>query len=270
LRTKKKLAEDAERQAREAERVKEQEEAEAHKAKDKQENEGTEAKPDLPVPDEQAIHIPVDGEPVSLGDTTHPEKEEDENENPEETNDDNGQKSEEEEKPTLVPSQELLELRAERHKFSQEASQARTDWSDANNKLQDLEDELKNLETLSTLDLGPQNEYFAIWNKPVNQRIEQYNYEFIPFVSLNQDSTSIGNWNSWKEKHSKMSYTGGQACWQGPVRSCEVTVICGEKEEILEVKEPNKCEYSMKFTTPAACRESEYEELKRSLESDEL
>ena len=41
--------------------------------------------------------------------------------------------------------------------------------------------------------------------------------------------------------------------------------MCGDKEEILEVKEPNKCEYSMKVTTPAACVAADVERLQRQL-----
>lgn len=100
-------------------------------------------------------------------------------------------------------------------------------------------------------------------------RPTSYQYHLKPFDEVNQGHTNMGKWGSWSVPHTKMSYSNGQSCWQGPARSCEVTLVCGEKEEILEVKEPNKCEYSMKFATPAACREADVERLERQLKASE-
>lgn len=48
-------------------------------------------------------------------------------------------------------------------------------------------------------------------------------------------------------------FDNGAFCYNGPSRSLVVSLPCGEEDEILEVDEPRTCEYTMKFTTPAAC-----------------
>lgn len=42
-------------------------------------------------------------------------------------------------------------------------------------------------------------------------------------------------------------------CWNGPERSVRVHIACGEKNELLHVAEPEKCEYAMHVTSPALC-----------------
>ena len=46
----------------------------------------------------------------------------------------------------------------------------------------------------------------------------------------------------------------GTKCWNGPERSVKAKIECGVKNEILEVTEPEKCEYHFKMTSPAVCQ----------------
>jgi protein kinase C substrate 80K-H len=48
-------------------------------------------------------------------------------------------------------------------------------------------------------------------------------------------------------------FEDGQACWNGPSRSLELTFLCGEKTEVVSVEEPNKCEYAAVMRIAAAC-----------------
>ena len=51
-----------------------------------------------------------------------------------------------------------------------------------------------------------------------------------------------------------MRYDNGASCWGVTYpRNCEVVVQCGNENKVLKVEEPNKCEYRLQFTTPAAC-----------------
>jgi len=73
----------------------------------------------------------------------------------------------------------------------------------------------------------------------------------------------MGKWNSWKDAEYKvMYYKGGERCWGGPDRSTTVTLECGDENKVVDVKEPNKCEYTVKLQTPAACSESDLQKIK--------
>lgn len=119
-----------------------------------------------------------------------------------------------------------------------EARRQRDAYNDANSKLRELETKLSNLEKLLQLDLGPQKEFYPLWEQTIATQIEQYalhtsrlrhayseyryRYELKPFKEVNQGHTNMGQWGQWSVPHSKMSYTNGVSCWQGPARSCEV------------------------------------------------
>jgi len=69
-------------------------------------------------------------------------------------------------------------------------------------------------------------------------------------------STSLGTWKEWSGvpyKYSEMLYDNGEKCWNGPNRSMRVQIVCGAENKIDNVDEPNRCEYTMTMTTPAAC-----------------
>jgi hypothetical protein len=51
-----------------------------------------------------------------------------------------------------------------------------------------------------------------------------------------------------------MLFEHGQRCWGGPDRSLRVSLVCGVTNELRSVAEPNKCEYVMTLSTPAACK----------------
>jgi protein kinase C substrate 80K-H len=57
----------------------------------------------------------------------------------------------------------------------------------------------------------------------------------------------------------------GQGCWQGPARSLTVHAVCGSVNQILEVSEPEKCEYVATMATPAECTESVLQQMRDEL-----
>ncbi|MCJ1425121.1 hypothetical protein MMC29_003009 [Sticta canariensis] len=127
---------------------------------------------------------------------------------------------------------------------------------------------------------GPRNAEYA--------NVDKYVYSVCPFKDAFQkdggSSTRLGNWAGWESAGTVMSFTGGQGCWQGPARSIryagylvkiivtavrrplsagqdhgysscmvQVEVSCGQDEVLQDVQEPNRCEYTARMTTPAAC-----------------
>jgi protein kinase C substrate 80K-H len=50
------------------------------------------------------------------------------------------------------------------------------------------------------------------------------------------------------------SHLHGTRCWNGPERSVKATIECGLNNEILEVSEPEKCEYHYRMISPAVCQ----------------
>lgn len=46
----------------------------------------------------------------------------------------------------------------------------------------------------------------------------------------------------------------GTRCWNGPERSVKATIECGLNNEILDVSEPEKCEYHFRMLSPAVCK----------------
>jgi protein kinase C substrate 80K-H len=82
----------------------------------------------------------------------------------------------------------------------------------------------------------------------------------------------FSTWNSnknaqWESSFKAMEYSNGLRCWGGPDRSTKVEVFCDGENRISEPQEPNKCEYSLKFYTPAACNEAHSLALQKELEA---
>jgi len=65
-----------------------------------------------------------------------------------------------------------------------------------------------------------------------------------------------------------MSFTGGQTCWNGPARSLKLLFECGDADALLSVDEPEKCTYTARFSTPAACDSSLSQEMKLDLDGE--
>ncbi|KAK9868757.1 hypothetical protein WJX84_007967 [Apatococcus fuscideae] len=107
------------------------------------------------------------------------------------------------------------------------------------------------------LDFGPDDAWLPLHNKCFDTRADKYTYEMCIFGSAAQKDahlhTSLGSWEGFKNGYALASFTNGQHCWQGPPRSLQVSVGCGSSEQVSKVDEPNRCEYTASFVTPAAC-----------------
>ena len=159
------------------------------------------------------------------------------------------------------------------------ADKARKSYDDANNGLRDLEREIKDMKDLTEGDYGEQNEFLTLKGQCFEFRDREYVYKMCPFDSCTQrglsggSETRLGNWERWDgpahDTLSRMKFSSGQHCWNGPARSTVVKLICGVENVVESVTEPNRCEYQMVFATPAICKPPEHYQQQESVH-DEL
>jgi len=146
-----------------------------------------------------------------------------------------------------------------------EFEEAKRLFNDADIKFQDADREIKEKESKLAYDIGTEKEFASMIDQCYEFNDREYIYKLCPFSKTVQQSkanngdTSIGSWAGWAEndetenKYKQMRFTNGLACWNGPQRSTIVHLSCGLENKVISVSEPNKCEYEMKFETPAAC-----------------
>ncbi|XP_013413457.1 glucosidase 2 subunit beta isoform X3 [Lingula anatina] len=145
----------------------------------------------------------------------------------------------------------------------QAADNARHEFTVAEQKFKDLENEMNDLNHFLTLDLGPDDAFYPLKGQCFEYTDREYVYKLCPFDKASQrpknggSETSLGTWGKWtgpeENIYLKMKYERGQGCWNGPDRSATITLHCGMKNELRNVAEPNRCEYTFDFETPAAC-----------------
>ncbi|CAB3404978.1 unnamed protein product [Caenorhabditis bovis] len=158
---------------------------------------------------------------------------------------------------------------------SEAAVEARKKFDELNDKVRDIDNKIREAEEFATADYGEDFAWVAVKGKCFERNVQQYTYTFCPFGNNEQKDTgayggtSLGRFKEWvtigSNKYAKQMYTDGQQCWNGPKRSTEVVIECGEDHDLAEVTEPAKCEYHYVFRTPLACddpdKASKHEEL---------
>ncbi len=143
------------------------------------------------------------------------------------------------------------------------AEKARQSFKEAEERKRSLENRKNDLEKYLNLGLGLEEEFSPLYDQCYEYTDREYTYKMCMFQKVTQRSknggreTSLGIWEKWSgsdgNQYSSMKYTKGEKCWNGPDRSTTVHLKCGVEDKIISASEPNKCEYAMDFTTPAAC-----------------
>jgi protein kinase C substrate 80K-H len=138
-----------------------------------------------------------------------------------------------------------------------------------------VKSELDELKSFVNLDLGTRGEFYGLYKKTLTFETTEYIYELWPFDKVLQKSksaasthtsgTNLGRWEGWESHYTFMKYGSGDYCWNGPNRSVRVELLCGRENQILEVKEPQKCSYTMRLNTPAKCDEEYVNKLRAQL-----
>merc|ERR1719154_716201 len=145
------------------------------------------------------------------------------------------------------------------------ASEARRAFEDIDRDFRDTERDIKQLNEALEKDYGEDGVYAVLSGQCFSHTDNEYTYKMCPFDHCSQrgkhggSETRLGGWGEWtgpeEDKYSSMKFTGGQGCWNGPARSSLVHLHCGTENTLDSVAEPNRCEYEMHFSTPAACKQ---------------
>jgi len=144
------------------------------------------------------------------------------------------------------------------------ADAARRAFDDVDREFRDAERDIKQLKEALEKDYGDEAVFAVLSGQCFSHTDNEYTYKMCPFDHCSQrgkhggSETRLGGWGEWTgpegDKHSSMKFTGGQGCWNGPARSSLVHLHCGTDNILTSVAEPNRCEYEMHFSTPAACK----------------
>ncbi|KAF1763744.1 hypothetical protein GCK72_003689 [Caenorhabditis remanei] len=172
--------------------------------------------------------------------------------------------------PESEDEDKMPEYPAEVQQASEKAREARRLFDEVNMKVQDLDSKIRDAENFANFDYGEDSSWAALKDKCFDRNVQQYTYQFCPFGQNTQkdtgaySGTSLGSFKEWSggegmKKYSKMHFGDGQQCWNGPKRSTDITIECGEESELVEVTEPAKCEYHFTFRTPLACSDPDVE-----------
>jgi protein kinase C substrate 80K-H len=232
---------------------------------------------EVPVqpPIEQEQFHEEDGDDHLLEEEEEADEDEDEDEDGEENEDgDNGGNLREETEETKKEPRILLERTDDVKEALEQAEQdvadlkdLRTSLKNVQSKAQETAKDISDLEGYFGIDLG-EDAFYGIHEQTFELHTNEYTYKLTPFKEVKQQHTRLGEWGSWlNPEHTQMEYVRGERCWNGPDRKTVVNLTCGDANNVVSVSEPNKCEYHMEFTTPAACSPQRLAQLEEELAS---
>ncbi|KAJ2657381.1 hypothetical protein IW148_005198 [Coemansia sp. RSA 1199] len=144
--------------------------------------------------------------------------------------------------------------------LEKQVADARSQFWEIQNEKTRLTNEVSNLrELLEEKDLGPHDEFLSLYKQCYSLDTGEYTYE----VCLLDRAAQIENKNNARQnlgtfigfgQNRELNYRNGAKCWNGPERSITVAFECASVVELVEVKEPEKCEYRAVMTGPFACK----------------
>ncbi|GAA5816614.1 hypothetical protein MFLAVUS_010144 [Mucor flavus] len=140
---------------------------------------------------------------------------------------------------------------------------ARKLFQDAENEVNSLNTELEKIKQDLAVDYGKDKEWLKLKDVCVEKNEGEYTYSLCflgdAYQKSNKDSTRtfLGKFEKFdgdKDLYEVHVHTHGTRCWNGPERSVKAKIECGLKNEIIEVSEPEKCEYHYRMLSPAVCQ----------------
>lgn len=135
----------------------------------------------------------------------------------------------------------------------------------AQDEVSELEKQLEEVQTLHDTEHGPNDILRSLKDTCVADNLGEYVYEFCFYGGAHQKSTKdnsrvdLGKFDNSSYDEAKktltLNFENGARCWSGPIRRASITLSCGTESKILQVTEPERCEYFIRGISPAACQE---------------
>ncbi|KAL6500065.1 hypothetical protein OROGR_027975 [Orobanche gracilis] len=162
-----------------------------------------------------------------------------------------------------------------------EAAHVRKEYDESSSKLSKIQSRISSLKHKLKQDFGcqclhfntagPEKEFYSFYGQCFETKQNKYVYKVCPFKEATQvegySTTRLGSWEKFEDSYRIMQFLNGDKCWNGPDRSLKIKLRCGLKNELADVDEPSRCEYTALLSTPALCRDSRLKELQDKLES---
>ncbi|KAL0085107.1 glucosidase II beta subunit-like-domain-containing protein [Phycomyces blakesleeanus] len=140
-------------------------------------------------------------------------------------------------------------------------------YDDLNSDISNQEQKLENINEELSKDYGHNREWLTLKDVCVEKNEGEYTYSLCilgtAYQKSNKDSsrTNLGRFEKFagtvesgaKDRYHEHLHSHGTRCWNGPERSVRAFFECGAETEILEVSEPEKCEYHFRMRSPAVC-----------------
>ncbi|CAO3617981.1 unnamed protein product [Cunninghamella blakesleeana] len=143
-----------------------------------------------------------------------------------------------------------------------ELETARKNRDDLENIIRDIENKLNDVNGKLNRDYGKEYEWLKLKDTCVDKDDGEYIYSLCILGGANQKShkdgsyINLGQFDKFSGKDNlylEHDHLRGLRCWNGPERSVHAIYECGSITEILDVMEPEKCEYHFRVRTPAVC-----------------
>jgi protein kinase C substrate 80K-H len=133
---------------------------------------------------------------------------------------------------------------------------------EADKKKNSLAKEVADLERDTAPKYGVDGELYSMRDTCHTVESGKYEYEVCIFGKATQrdigqksGGTNLGSWKEMvvEDGRQTLKWDGGLKCWNGPVRSAEVSVTCGAETKLLTADEPETCKYAFTMESPLAC-----------------
>ncbi|CAO3646669.1 unnamed protein product [Mucor fragilis] len=147
---------------------------------------------------------------------------------------------------------------------------------EAEGQVNTLENNLDKVKKGLATDYGVDREWLKLKDVCIEKDEGEYTYSLCflgdAYQKSNKDSTrtnlgKFAKFDGGDDLYKVHTHIHGTRCWNGPERSVKATIECGLNNEILDVSEPEKCEYHFRMLSPAVCKSVADAEKKETIHS---